>query len=247
MSKSQSKSKNPFHLLANPCWIFKLKFDISISPSRLIPSMKNRLSYVKFEAFRVLSSLATSKNRWESNKRGGEGRKGGGKHSKKARRTRAVLRVYKSCKEWRGIGPLAPHLRDETVRCPSPPPPFFLSFSSPHLPSLPRGCAPPYTVVTLVCIIEVAYEACRREDLMLHQRSFVAYHNGEQRDARAFSSISISSSHTYKLNPTPFLLSPRSLNPLRLRYSCNIDGLSLSPWSSSPFFLLFFLKELFWV
>lgn len=83
MSKSQSKSKNPFHLLANPplpCRIFKLKLhDISISPSRLIPSMKNRLSYVKFEAFRVLSSLATSKNRWESNKRGGEGRKGGGK------------------------------------------------------------------------------------------------------------------------------------------------------------------------
>lgn len=64
MSKSQSKSKNPFHLLANPCRIFKLKLhDISISPSRLIPSMKNRLSYVKFEAFRVLSSLATSKNR----------------------------------------------------------------------------------------------------------------------------------------------------------------------------------------
>lgn len=67
MSKSQSKSKNPFHLLANPplpCRIFKLKLhDISISPSRLIPSMKNRLFYVKFEAFRVLSSLATSKNR----------------------------------------------------------------------------------------------------------------------------------------------------------------------------------------
>lgn len=44
MSKSQSKSKNPFHLLANPplpCRIFKLKLhDISISPSRLIPSMK---------------------------------------------------------------------------------------------------------------------------------------------------------------------------------------------------------------
>lgn len=210
MSKSQSK--NPFHLLANPplpCRIFKLKLhDISISPSRLIPSHYQwktgclMWNSKRFESYHRLPRRKIVENRISGEERAGreEGRR---RHSKKARRTRAVLRVYKSCKEWRGIGPLAPHLRDETVRCPSPPPPFFLSFSSPHLPSLPRGCAPPYTVVTLVCIIEVAYEACRREDLMLHQRSFVAYHNGEQRDARAFSSISISSSHTYKLNPTP--------------------------------------------
>lgn len=68
MSKSQSKSKNPFHLLASPpMWNFQIKitryFNLTLATHSIALSMKNRLSYVKFEAFRVLSSLATSKNR----------------------------------------------------------------------------------------------------------------------------------------------------------------------------------------
>lgn len=69
MSKSQSKSKNPFHSCqpSPPMLNFQIKitryFNLTLATHSIALSMKNRLSYVKFEAFRVLSSLATSKNR----------------------------------------------------------------------------------------------------------------------------------------------------------------------------------------
>lgn len=193
---------------------------ITIFNLTLIPSSSVKtLCLCKFEAFQILSSLATSESSKivEDRIRGEAGREEERRrHNKKARRTRAVLRVYKSCKEWRGIEArslppsLPPIFGTKPVRCPYPPlpPPFFLSsFSSSHLPSLPRGCAPRYTVVTLVCIIEVAYEACRREDLMLHSPRCVRCILTENNAPRvAFSSISISSSHTCKLNPLPLSL-----------------------------------------
>lgn len=135
----------------------------------------------------ILSSRATSessKNRWESNKRGGGEEEG--RHNRKRQGARGrCCACTNHAKNDEASARSPSHLRDETrARCPYPSPSPFLSFSSSHLPSLPRGCAPPYTVVTLVCIIEVAYEACRREDRMLHQpapstsvRSFVAYYN----------------------------------------------------------------------
>lgn len=113
---------------------------ITIFNLTLIPSSSVKtLCLCKFEAFQILSSLATSESSKivEDRIRGEAGREEERRrHNKKARRTRAVLRVYKSCKEWRGIearslSPSLPpsHLRDETRALSlSPSPPLLSSF-----------------------------------------------------------------------------------------------------------------------
>lgn len=137
---------------------------ITIFNLTLIPSSSVKtLCLCKFEAFQILSSLATSESSKivEDRIRGEAGREEERRrHNKKARRTRAVLRVYKSCKEWRGIEArslppsLPPIFGTKPVRCPYPPlPPSFLPFFLLLVPSSispPRLCSALYSCYTLM-------------------------------------------------------------------------------------------------